>query len=67
MELGDGEWGGEEREEVLRSCTKAKGRWPLRASGMPTTLASEMSGWERMACSIAPGFLSYQTSVLEEE
>lgn len=39
---------------VVRGWMNAKGRWPLRGSGMPTTLASPTSGWERMACSIAP-------------
>ena len=33
----------------------AKGRWPLRASGMPTTAHSAMEGWEEMACSMEPG------------
>lgn len=35
-------------------CTNAKGRWPLTGSGMPITLASLISGWDRMACSMAP-------------
>jgi hypothetical protein len=34
--------------------TKAKGRWPFREPGMPTTQASPTEGCERMACSIAP-------------
>ena len=34
---------------------KANGRWPLRESGMPTTLASPIEGCCRIACSIAPG------------
>ncbi len=34
--------------------TKAKGRWPLSSSGMPTTLASVTSGWLVMACSRVP-------------
>jgi hypothetical protein len=33
---------------------KAKGREPLRLSGMPTTAASAMEGCEVMACSMAP-------------
>ena len=34
--------------------TKAKGRWPFRASGTPTTQHSAMVGWEEMACSMDP-------------
>ena len=34
--------------------TKAKGRWPFRASGMPTTQHSAIVGWEEMACSMEP-------------
>ena len=41
-------WSGVER------VTNAKGRWPLRASGMPTTQHSAMEGWEEMACSMEP-------------
>ena len=33
---------------------KAKGRWPLRESGMPITQHSAMEGWEEIACSIEP-------------
>ena len=33
---------------------KAKGRWPLRLSGMPTTQHSAMVGWVEMACSMEP-------------
>ena len=38
---------------VLR-VMKAKGRWPFKASGMPTTQHSAMVGWEEMACSMEP-------------
>jgi hypothetical protein len=41
-------WSGVER------VTKANGRWPLSASGTPTTQHSAMMGWEEMACSIEP-------------
>lgn len=33
---------------------KAKGSWPFRASGMPTTQASATRGWLVMACSMLP-------------
>lgn len=39
-----------ESERVM----KAKGREPLRASGMGMMQASAMEGWEVMACSIWP-------------
>jgi hypothetical protein len=45
------ERGEEEGDEVV---TKAKGSWPLRASGMPTTQASVTRGCEVMACSRVP-------------
>jgi hypothetical protein len=49
---GDGEEGEEGGgDEVV---TKAKGSWPLRASGMPTTQASVTRGCEVMACSRVP-------------
>lgn len=40
--------------ELVRGVMKAKGRWPFSVSGMPTTLASPMEGWERITCSIWP-------------
>lgn len=46
--MADEGWVGFER------VMKAKGRWPLRASGMPTTQHSAMVGWEEMACSMEP-------------
>jgi hypothetical protein len=46
-----------EEEEVV-GWTKAKGMWPFRESGMPTTQASPTEGCERMACSMAPGGVS---------
>ena len=38
-------------EEIVM---KAKGRWPLRASGMPTTQHSATAGCENMTCSMDP-------------
>ena len=38
----------------MERVTNAKGRWPLRESGMPTTQHSAIVGWEEMACSIEP-------------
>lgn len=46
--MAEGGWVGVER------VMKAKGRWPLRASGMPTTQHSAMVGWDEMACSMEP-------------
>ena len=46
--MADGGWVGVER------VMNAKGRWPFRASGMPTTAHSAMEGWEEMACSMEP-------------
>lgn len=40
--------------ELVRGVMKANGRWPFSVSGMPTTLASPMEGWERITCSIWP-------------
>jgi len=34
--------------------TNANGRWPLSASGIPTTQHSATRGCEEMACSIDP-------------
>lgn len=39
----------------MESVTNAKGRWPLRASGIPTTQHSATCGWEEIACSMDPG------------
>ena len=39
----------------MESVTKAKGRWPLRVSGMETTQDSAIAGCEVMACSMEPG------------
>lgn len=36
------------------SVIKAKGSWPFRESGTPTTLASATRGWLVIACSIEP-------------
>jgi hypothetical protein len=36
------------------SVTNAKGRWPFRASGIPTTQHSATVGWDEMACSMEP-------------
>ena len=44
----------EEEEEEEVGVMKANGKWPLSASGMLTTQASEMEGCERRACSSAP-------------
>jgi hypothetical protein len=44
----------DKEEGVVVVVTKAKGSWPLRASGMPTTQASVMRGCEVMACSRVP-------------
>ncbi len=41
-------WSGVER------VTKAKGRCPFKASGMPTTQHSAITGCEEIACSIEP-------------
>lgn len=41
----------------------AKGRWPLRVSGIPTTQHSAMEGWVEMACSIEPVDLSNSTFI----
>ena len=38
----------------MESVTNAKGRWPLSASGIPTTQHSATDGWEEMACSMEP-------------
>lgn len=45
---GSGPCGGERR------WMNAKGRWPLRGSGMPMTLASAIEGCDNIACSIEP-------------
>ena len=45
----------EEGWSAVERVAKAKGRWPFRASGMPTTQHSAMSGFEDMACSMDPG------------
>jgi hypothetical protein len=45
--------------------TKANGRWPLRASGMPTTQHSAIIGWEEMACSMEPVNDQYDIYVLK--
>lgn len=47
----------------MRGVMKAKGRWPFSGSGMPTTLASLMEGWERMTCSIWPVFVRDEEGV----
>lgn len=41
-----------------RNWINANGRWPLSVSGIPTTLASPTSGWDKIACSIAPARLN---------
>lgn len=41
----------------------AKGRWPLRASGMPTTQHSATAGWEEIACSIEPVLIMSKSRV----
>jgi hypothetical protein len=49
--------------------TKAKGRWPFRASGIPTTQHSVMSGCVEMACSIEPVLLNlcpYENKITRE-
>lgn len=46
--MADEGWSGVER------VTKANGRWPFSASGIPTTQHSAMVGWEEIACSIEP-------------
>lgn len=39
---------------AVESVTNANGRWPFRASGMPTTQHSAIVGCEEMACSMEP-------------
>ena len=39
---------------AVERVTKAKGRWPFSASGMPTTQHSAMVGWDDIACSMEP-------------
>jgi hypothetical protein len=46
--IAEGGWSAVER------VTKANGRWPLSASGTPTTQHSAMVGWEEIACSMDP-------------
>lgn len=40
--------------EGVERVMKAKGSWPFRASGMPTTQHSATMGCEEMACSMEP-------------
>lgn len=41
----------------VESVMNANGRWPFRASGIPTTQHSAIVGCVEIACSIEPGHL----------
>ena len=51
---GDGVAGRSEELGEVVGWMNANGICPFRGSGMPTTQASPMEGWERTACSMAP-------------
>ena len=44
----------EEGWSAVERVRKAKGRWPFRASGTPTTAHSATEACEEMACSMEP-------------